>query len=60
MADLRNSIAPNLLVAPVEYSKQYQDQLNNALRLYFTQVDNFSQVTAQQMASNTVMIWMDM
>jgi hypothetical protein len=60
MADLRNSIAPNLLIAPVDYHKQYQDQLNNALRLYFTQVDNFSQLAAQQMASNTVMIWVDM
>lgn len=40
---LRPSIAPNLLIAPVEYRQQYQDQLNNALRLYFNQVDNFSQ-----------------
>ena len=41
MADLRNSIAPNLLVAPVDYNKQYQDQLNSVLRLYFNQIDNF-------------------
>ena len=34
---------PNLLVAPVDYSQQYQDQLNNALRLYFTLLNNFSQ-----------------
>lgn len=39
---LRPSKAPNLLIAPVEYAQQYQDQLNNALRLYFNQVDNFS------------------
>ena len=32
--------APNLPIAPVEYSQQYQDQLNNVLRLYFTQLDN--------------------
>ena len=32
--------SPNLLVAPTEYSQQYQDQLNNALRLYFAQLDN--------------------
>lgn len=32
--------SPNLLIAPVEYSQQYQDQLNNALRLYFAQLDN--------------------
>ena len=34
---------PNLLIAPVEYAQVYQDQLNNALRLYFTQLNNFSQ-----------------
>lgn len=32
--------APNLLIAPVEYSQQYQDMLLNALRLYFNQIDN--------------------
>lgn len=32
--------SPNLLAGPVEYSPQYQEQLNNALRLYFNQVDN--------------------
>ena len=37
---------PNLLVAPVDYSQQYQDQLNNALRLYFTSLNNFSQALA--------------
>jgi len=31
--------APNLPIAPVEYSQQYQDQLNNVLRLYFAQLD---------------------
>lgn len=39
---LRPSKAPNLLVAPVSYSQLYIDQLNNALRLYFNQVDNFN------------------
>ena len=32
--------APALPFAPVEYSQQYQDQLNNILRQYFAQVDN--------------------
>jgi hypothetical protein len=40
---LRPSKAPNLPIAPVEYNQQYVDQLSNALRLYFAQVDNFSQ-----------------
>jgi uncharacterized protein YjdB len=40
---LRPSQAPNLLIAPVEYRQVYQDQMNNALRLYFNQIDNFTQ-----------------
>jgi hypothetical protein len=40
---LRPSKAPNLLVAPVVYEQRYIDQLTNALRLYFNQVDNFTQ-----------------
>ena len=40
---LRPSKAPNLLVAPIVYDQRYIDQLNNALRLYFNQVDNFTQ-----------------
>lgn len=38
---LRPPKAPNLLIAPVSYAQMYQDQLNNALRLYFNQIDNF-------------------
>lgn len=33
--------APNLPIAPVDYAQLYQDQLLNALRLYFNQIDNF-------------------
>ena len=40
---LRPSKAPNLLIAPTEYNQQYQDQMNNALRLYFNQIDNYNQ-----------------
>ena len=32
--------APNLPFAGVQYEKQYADQLNNILRLYFNQIDN--------------------
>ena len=32
--------APNLPIAPVEYSQQYVDQLLNALRLYFALLDS--------------------
>jgi hypothetical protein len=40
--ELIPSKAPNLLIAPTEYSQQYMDQANNSLRLYFNQLDNFS------------------
>ena len=33
--------APNLPVATMEYSRPFQDQLLNILRLYFNQIDNF-------------------
>ena len=39
--DLRPPKAPNLPIAPVEYRQLYQDQVLNALRLYFNQLDNF-------------------
>jgi hypothetical protein len=42
--ELRPPKAPNLLIAPpLEYQGQYQEQLNNALRLYFNTIDNFCQ-----------------
>lgn len=43
---LRPSKAPNLPIAPVDYTQQYHDQFSNALRLYFAQVDNFSGAVA--------------
>jgi microcystin-dependent protein len=42
---LLTSKAPNLPIAPVEYTQQYMDQVLNALRLYFNQLDNFTQAT---------------
>lgn len=35
MANIRNTTPPNLPLAPEEYERQYQEQLNNVLRLYF-------------------------
>lgn len=40
--NLRPSKAPNLPIAPVGYDQRYIDVLNNALRLYFTQIDNYT------------------
>lgn len=37
---IRNLVAPNLPVAPVEYQQRYQDQFANVLRLFFNLVAN--------------------
>lgn len=55
---LKNSVlkatkAPNLPIAPVDYSQQYIDQLSNALRLYFTEIDNFSQAIVNPTSGTT-------
>jgi len=57
---LRPSKAPNLPVAPTEYDQRYVDMLTNALRLYFTQIDNTIQgliVAAQNTESTTSADW---
>lgn len=38
---LTRTRSPALPLAPTEYSRQYHDQLNNILRLYFNTLDNF-------------------
>jgi len=49
---LTRTKSPALPVAPTDYNRQYQDQLNNVLRLYFTQLDNF---IAQLMANSSTL-----
>jgi hypothetical protein len=39
---LDGTAQPRLSNAAVDYNRRYQDELNNALRLYFSQIDNFS------------------
>jgi hypothetical protein len=39
MAEI-NVTPPNLPLAPFEYERRYQDQLNNILRLFFNQLSN--------------------
>jgi len=51
--NLRPSKSPNIPIAPVDYSQQYQDQLTNALRLYFSQIDNFTGFLAQPISGTT-------
>jgi len=43
-------VPPNLPLAPVQYESRYQEALNNVLRLYFNQLDNF---LAKLMATST-------
>ena len=38
--DFTNPVAPNLPLATLEYDRQFQDQFENILRLYFNQLDN--------------------
>ena len=40
--------AHNLTLATDQYSRQYIDQLNNVLRLYFNQLDNYNQLFTTQ------------
>lgn len=49
---LTRTRSPALPVAPTEYSRQYHDQLNNILRLYFNTLDNF---IAQLMANTSTL-----
>jgi hypothetical protein len=51
MAEL-NATAPNLPLAPAEYERRYQDQLNNILRLYFNQLSNPGDVGAATLNLN--------
>lgn len=44
---LRPPKAPNLPISPVEYDRNYQDQLTNAMRIYFNEIDNFAQPFGQ-------------
>jgi hypothetical protein len=41
-----NTAPPNLPLAPNEYERRYQDQLNNVLRLYFNQLANPGDLSA--------------
>jgi hypothetical protein len=50
---LRYPKAPNLLIAPVEYDKTHQDEVNNTMRLYFNQLDNYNQATSIPVSNTT-------
>jgi hypothetical protein len=48
--EINQVTAPNLPLATEEYSRVYQDQLNNVLRLYFNRVDSI----LDQFKTNTI------
>lgn len=53
-APLRPPKAPNLPNAPREgYNFGYFDQYSNVLRLYFNQIDNFTQASAIPLSGTT-------
>lgn len=37
--EINQVASPNLPLSPLEYDRQYADQLNNVLRLYFNRID---------------------
>ena len=49
--ELSRIAAPSLPLGTPEYSRQYQDQLNNILRLYFNRLDN---LLAQLVTSGSI------
>ena len=51
MAEL-NVSPPSLPLAPDQYERRYQDQLNNILRLYFNQLSNPGNVGAATLNLN--------
>jgi len=48
MAQIQIFASPSLPLSPNQFEQQYQDQLNNILRLYFNQI----QSTLNQLAAN--------
>lgn len=53
MAEL-SATPPNLPLAPSEYERRYQDQLNNILRLYFNQLNNPGDIGGSTLNLNPV------
>lgn len=58
MSDIIPSRAPSLQLAPEEYERRQQDQLNNQLRLYFNTLDANSRGLIASSNSADTMIWL--
>jgi hypothetical protein len=49
---LQNQAVPNLPLAPRDYSQQYQDQLNNIMRLFFNSINSVQQLSIANLNIN--------
>jgi hypothetical protein len=45
---------PNLPIAPAEYNQGYEEQILNALRLYFNQLNNFTNNVVVPVSGTTI------
>jgi hypothetical protein len=52
----KNTVAPRLPAAPVEYDQRFIEQLNNVLRLYFAQLDNPAPMIAASQGVGTTAV----
>ena len=50
---LKATKAPNIPIGPVDYDQRYMDQVTNVLRLYFTEIDNFTQASITPLSGTT-------
>ena len=49
---LQSQAVPNLPLAPKDYSQQYQDQLNNIMRLFFNSINSVQQLSIANLNIN--------
>ena len=53
-------VAPNLPAAVEQYDRSSEDRFINALRLYFSLLDNQNQVINNQASTNQTLNWLSM
>ena len=58
MAHVVQPKSPNLVLPPIEYSEDQQNELQNKLRLYFAQLDKAHLDSIKNLHTNNVMHWM--
>jgi hypothetical protein len=59
MADIATTKGPNLPQPSSTYTLDYNQQLSNVLRLYFTSIDNATQQLIDTANSSQVQSWLD-